>query len=724
MNWLNKKFLSFLSLKKKTIFSVLFFTLWGILFPGKNAYAAWYDFVISAVTFIPMVAISIILLVGVLLTGLLAAFSGEVLTWVTGPNFIATSTAAVTWSYTRNPIVDIGLNITQPFVNMILVLVLVFIALATILRFENYEVKKLLPTFVLVALLVNFSPVICGLIVDASNILMNFFLSEITGGKRLISLLDSVGDTVVGMVGNWATFRADQNIPLLLMMAVTIVVNLGLFLILLLFAFIFMARYLAIWILVILSPLAFACYILPATRGVFTKWWSQFIQWSVIGITMGFFLYLADQFATLNPTVAVSAAGLGGAVLPALVPLVFLWLGFTFGLATGAIGGQQVMKFTRGTGKWLGSKGWTGAKSWAEEKGRTREAAGKAVQTLERVPGVRAFIPQKAREYGQFRPAIDAEQKKAAFQSSPELAHRMATGADYGVKAVANMMEIVDRGDSQDIFNTFKKKYNVEKDEDLYKIPEFQNKMSRWLQIALKGGRHNNILRSAPRLARFAPGANIPGYGGISGDEAVSKAVSEARGQHIKNWEREELQDEAVINAGLARGRDFWQSVSGQVKKGHEEPLQTMANIFKRDYYKEGMSEAEINNAWDKFHTDTKLKNNGQDGFFQFLESSRAREQGWTPERIKELATGQKITPQAPPATPGAAAGLTSPSRGKEAAETRPIGGPGVRARAGRPKGETITAPTPPSGPTPGEAAGIKVTAQKKPPRGRGGVGT
>ncbi len=644
--------------KKKIIFSSIFIVLFIFLFSPLPAHAAWYDFLIGAVTFIPNVAIALIFYLLVFITSLFSAFAGVILKWVISPTFISLSYTKPGFNISagENPIIATGLGITQGFVNMILVLILIYIALATILRLAGYETKKLLVTFVIVALLVNFSPVICGLIVDASNIIMNYFLKELTGGQQLINNLKSIVDVATANF-NWEVVKVTKQIDIMAYFLMLAVFNFFLMVALGLFAAIFLIRYVAIWILVILSPLAFACYILPATKKYWTLWWNQFLQWSFIGAIAGFFLYLGEQVAALAPSISSPPGELGGAILPYLVPLTFLYIGLIVGFSTSAFGASAVMDLTKKSGKWVGGK--AGGAVWrkAEEKGHVREAAGKAVQAVERIPVVRAFIPEAARKYAQFRPAIDEAQSKGKFQSSPELAHRMATGADYGVNAVGNMMEIIDRGDSEDIFKAFRDKYKVDNNEDLYKKPEFQKKMGRYLQIALRGGRHNTILRSAPRLARLAPGAGIPGYEGMNDEQAVFKAVSEARGQHIKNWEREELADPTVIKAGLARGRDFWQSVFSQVKKGHEEPLVSVGNIFKEGYYKPGMSKEQIGQAWGKFHEDTKTKNNGQEGFFQFLGTPRAREQGWSKERIIELASGQKIAPKAPP-TPGEATGI------------------------------------------------------------------
>jgi len=56
----------------------------------------------------------------------------------------------------------------------------------------------------------------------------------------------------------------------------------------------FLARVVILWILAILAPIAFGCYILPATRKFFGEWFQNLIQWSILGIPIAFFLFLAS----------------------------------------------------------------------------------------------------------------------------------------------------------------------------------------------------------------------------------------------------------------------------------------------------------------------------------------------------------------------------------------------------------------------------------------------
>jgi hypothetical protein len=337
--------------KKKIIFSSIFIVLFIFLFSPLPAHAAWYDFLIGAVTFIPNVAIALIFYLLVVLTSLFSAFAGVILKWVISPTFISLSYTKPGFDITagENPIIATGLGITQGFVNMILVLILIYIALSTILRLAGYETKKLLVTFVVVALLVNFSPVLCGLIVDASNIVMNYFLKELTGGQQLINSLKSIVDVVTANF-NWEVFKVTKQIDIMMYFLVLAVFNWFLALALMLFAAVFLIRYIAIWILVILSPLAFACYILPATKKYWTLWWSQFLQWSFIGAIAGFFLYLGEQVASLAPSISSPPGEIGGAILPYLVPLAFLYIGLMVGFSTSAYGAKIIVDgFKKGT---------------------------------------------------------------------------------------------------------------------------------------------------------------------------------------------------------------------------------------------------------------------------------------------------------------------------------------------------------------------------------------
>ncbi|HUV81128.1 MAG TPA: hypothetical protein VMW21_01235 [Patescibacteria group bacterium] len=684
----------------------------------------------SVFLFLPTLLIALIIGIIVLISGLFCQISGAVLDWIISPGFMSLS-------YTTNEIVAMGLDITKDFVNLLLVIFLVFIALSIALKVGDYAGKKVFAKLILIALLVNFAPVFVGLIVDAANIVMNFFLEGIGESVSEIGTgVTSFGQGVIKILFSFSGNLSER--AGLLMQAVTqIVVNLAMGLAFFLFAAIFLIRYVVIWVLTILSPLAFVFWILPATKKFWDMWWQQLIQWSIVGIPIAFFLYLAmNSFSVLQqtfvgklnmPGIEATTVGWLDQVFPFFVIIVFLFLGFTVGLQTGAMGASAAIGLAKGAGltggKWLGKKTWRGAKTSIEEKTRFREAAGKAVRVAEKVPFGRWFIPEPARKYAEFRPAIETAKKDAGNYSSQEIAYRMATGADYGVKAVGGMMELASRGDFQDFFNAYKKKYKVKNDADLFKIPEFKDKTGRLLQIALSGGAHSTLLRGDPRLARAAAGI-IPGYENLDEKGAVSKAVGEARGQHIANWEKEVLDDKLVVEAGMERGRDFWESVNKSVKKGQETALQTIDKILK-DFVKERPDlEGKPMDVWQAYKKDFKEKHQGKEGFFSYLESDRAKEQGWTTDLMTPKIFTSKYT-----SSPGEALGMEPPGTG-----TKPPRQPGAGSSG---KGPDISAPwgvedaeyedipskkTPPKG-RPGVGGTSPTGKPPRPPKGRPGVG-
>jgi len=194
-------------------------------------------------------------------------------------------------SYTHAPFIYLGWRTVRDFTNLFFVIALIIIGLATALRIKDYEAKKTLPWLIFIALLINFSLVITGMVIDASNILMNYFLSE-------VSNLGSYFGTQSQLLfpGDWVQKLLSLGYPSSpIKLALAIIFNLATAATLFLFAVLFLARYAFLWFLVIVSPFAFFAYILPGTRKLWNQWWNTFIQWTFIGVAGGFTLYLSGQ---------------------------------------------------------------------------------------------------------------------------------------------------------------------------------------------------------------------------------------------------------------------------------------------------------------------------------------------------------------------------------------------------------------------------------------------
>ncbi len=586
-------------------------------------------------TFMALPAMTTIVFVFVYasVSSLFATLCGVLLRWVTSPLFIQ-------MPYTKpgpipdgNPVIEAGLSITQGFVNMLLVLILVYIAIATILRLAGYETKKLLVTFILVALLVNFAPVVCGLIVDASNIIMNFFLGEISGGAHLVANLNNLWEVIkkdlTGLKSFSTVFLLTGQLEVIFKVGVIGTLNLYLGLILLLFACIFVFRYIAIWMLVILSPLAFACYILPVTRKYWTMWWNQLIQWSFIGVTCAFFLYLADLLANLGTQIYGSKApmAIGDSVLPYLVPMGFLMIALIFGLQTSAMGASTVMSLSKRSGKWASKATWKGIKPNIDRalhratekalgKGKgftTKQIAKGAASSWGKAPVVRWFLPEALRKYGQYRPAVLDAAKEAESYDSVTNMNRVFTEEAKEEEATGITYSTLDRVDAQDVFDGGRRKFGKElSDDQLIENKEFRKIIGRILEIGRQSGfLGGGFTRKDPRLAIIAAMEGIKGYGDIKdaagnplqGEDliraAVRKAVGEAR-QHIAKWEPEIPQNKYVMEAMLGQfDRDRWLQVNRVVKRGQDSSLNAIDSLYsdfteKKDPEFKGLSPDQI----------------------------------------------------------------------------------------------------------------------------------
>ncbi|MFA4998639.1 MAG: hypothetical protein WC514_01335 [Candidatus Paceibacterota bacterium] len=290
---------------------------------------------------------------------------------------------------THEGIVDAALPITTGFVNIGFILVLVFIALSTILRLENYTMKKLLPRFILIAILINFVPVICGIIIDVANaVTLSFFKNNDFG--QLIG--DAFKNTPLGsFIANpppdysFNQFLDEANKIIGLSGIIGMIVKaavstfFGIFTggVVLIYALLFLFRVIAIWLLVIMAPIAWFCWILPDTQKYYKMWENYFLQWSFVGAIMGFFLWMGTRMmniVTNFPEISMTSSGAPDWVqnLLNIIPiyqiltygsvLAFLIVGFVLSIKMSGGGTETVMKW--------GEKGFKSAGNWAAARGK------------------------------------------------------------------------------------------------------------------------------------------------------------------------------------------------------------------------------------------------------------------------------------------------------------------------------------------------------------------
>ena len=191
-------------------------------------------------------------------------------------------------------------------------LVIIFSQMTNI-GISNYGIKKLLPKIIIGAILLNMSFFICSTLIDISNII----------GSSLKSLLDSINDTAVKNAAFTTDFTSDggsvwseigDNLLLvsggglgLVAGAVAIyyaflpIVTSVVFAIVAFIIFLFV-RYSLVIVLILISPLAFVCFLLPNTKKWFTKWYTVYIGllmiYPVVSIVFGMSTLAANIIAS------------------------------------------------------------------------------------------------------------------------------------------------------------------------------------------------------------------------------------------------------------------------------------------------------------------------------------------------------------------------------------------------------------------------------------------
>lgn len=228
--------------------------------------------------------------------------------------------------------ITVGWTIVRDISNIFLIFVLLVIAIATILRIENYGARQLLVRLILVALLINFSLVAAQVVVDASNILGRTFLAKLQPIDVKLAAALQIGKLVAPGIDNPSTPRTapttqpnntmaaipnrgafDEDTTNLTNQAISetgqtqfsgptalMFINIVIFVFLILAFFVFIAlsifyviRTIALLIIFVLAPFGFLFLTLPATRGFANKWWSKLFEWAFFYPISMFFLYLS-----------------------------------------------------------------------------------------------------------------------------------------------------------------------------------------------------------------------------------------------------------------------------------------------------------------------------------------------------------------------------------------------------------------------------------------------
>ena len=240
-------------------------------------------------------------------------------------------------------------------------------SMATSTGLSNYDIKKMLPRLIIVAIAVNISFYICAALVDLSNIAGQGLYSLLAGSTEKLTV--TVG--LDGAVG--AGVLIVTVIVLFLFGGAAIIAIATIFILLYL-------RQILLTVLVIISPVAFACALLPNVSKWFGKWKDLFV-----GMLAVYPMFAAVWGASrwVSGVLTSSAMDTGaGSFVPDFVPQLICVIAPA--LAIVPIFKASTSLMNRAASVISGSAAARGAKNFINSKGRSLAKNNPATRTLAR----------------------------------------------------------------------------------------------------------------------------------------------------------------------------------------------------------------------------------------------------------------------------------------------------------------------------------------------------
>lgn len=235
----------------------------------------------------------------------------------------------------------------QTIANVFFVIIFLVVILSQLTGFgiDNYGIKKILPKLILCAIIINLSYIICQLAVEIANIVgygIGWIFEHI--GTQITELRISEAASVAssgGDVNGSAGFAIAIIIGLVIILTAGAVLAIGpsvlvpIFLgliaiaIAILSCFVILALRKALSVvLVVISPLAFLCYMLPNTKSLFNRWFKAFQGVLIAFPVCSAMVYGGQAVARLvingtNATTVPFMLALSAAVI-AVIPIFFI----------------------------------------------------------------------------------------------------------------------------------------------------------------------------------------------------------------------------------------------------------------------------------------------------------------------------------------------------------------------------------------------------------------
>ncbi len=240
------------------------------------------------------------------LAGFLVWLSGKMLDWIV--NFTIIEGVSLLNNTGMSGAINETWVVFRDLGNMFFIFIILYLAFQLILGIGSGHWRSL-GWIIVMALVINFSLFFTKVIIDTSNLLALTFYEPVFKAKGGVAFtfMSQLGlqtiwnindaNSVASLFGANQTSAGNKIIVLLGATTLSVIV-----------AFIFFAlsillivRFAYLIFLMIFSPLAFACYVIPGARGYFGQWWNKLIQQAFFAPAV--FLLLFVSFKILGGVV-------------------------------------------------------------------------------------------------------------------------------------------------------------------------------------------------------------------------------------------------------------------------------------------------------------------------------------------------------------------------------------------------------------------------------------
>jgi hypothetical protein len=220
-------------------------------------------------------------------------------------------------------------NIANIFYILIFI-ILIFASSIPFLNLDSYTIKKTLPKFIAAVILTQFSIQICGIIVDFFNLLGLAIPNIIFGlvdqvslplGTGVAGVGAQVGTSIAVVAGAGALVGVVAFAPVIIIILAIMALVAALTAV-----FYIMVRFFLLYVMIIISPLAFAAWVLPGTEKFFKQWWTNFIKLNAMFVTIMGLLSISILLSLIFRSLGSEGGNTVTTLLSGVIPIIALIL--------------------------------------------------------------------------------------------------------------------------------------------------------------------------------------------------------------------------------------------------------------------------------------------------------------------------------------------------------------------------------------------------------------